>query len=100
MDIVLVPLLFLLKSLFSLLSFVLIADIILSFLMAANVINTSNQIVHSVMDSIRRISDWMCDPVRRNLPVLVGALDFSPVVVIMVLTFLEHVVARILMKIG
>lgn len=100
MDIVVVPLLLLVKSLLSLSVFVLLADVFISLLLAANILNTNNQIVYSIIDSIKRISDAMCNPIRRNFPVLIGTLDFSPVIVILFLTFLEQVVARILMKMG
>jgi len=100
MDILLVPFLLLIKSILGLLGLVIMADVIISLLIAGNILNTNSQIVYSIVDSIKRISDFMCDPIRRNFPVLVGTLDFSPVVVIIVLTFLEHVVARLLIRLG
>lgn len=100
MDIIAVPLLLLIKGVCSLLALVVIADVILSFLVTWSILNTDNQIVWSLVDSIRRISDFMCDPIRKRFPVLVGTLDFSPIIVIMFVSFLEHVIARILMRIG
>lgn len=100
MDILLVPLLLLTKSLFSILVFVVLADVVISILLMGNVLNTNNQIVYAIINSIKRVCNIMCDPIRKRFPVLVGTLDFSPVVVILILSFLEHVIVRILMKLG
>lgn len=98
MDILLVPLLLLTKSLFSLLVFVILADVVVSILLMGNVLNTSNQIVYAIINSIKRVCNLICDPIRRRFPVLVGTLDFSPVVAILILSFLEQVIIRILVK--
>ena len=100
MDILLVPLLLLAKSILSLLMFILVTDIILSFLLAGNVFNTNNQFVYSLIESIRKVSDFMCEPVRKRFPVLVGSFDFSPIIVMILISFFEHVIARILMRMG
>lgn len=100
MDIILVPLLLLIRGLFSLAIFIVVADALVSLLFACNILNVNNQILYSIMSTLRRISDVMCDPVRNRFPVLVGTLDFSPIVVILSLSALEMVIDRILMKIG
>lgn len=100
MDILLVPLLLLIKSISSLLVFVVLADVVISLLLMGNVLNTNNQIVYAIISAVRRVCDFMCNPIRERFPVLVGTMDFSPVVVILLLGFLEQVIVRILLKLG
>lgn len=100
MDIIFVPLLLLVRGLFSLGIYVVVADALASLLFACNILNTNNQILYSIMSALRRISDVLCDPVRKRFPAMVGALDFSPVVVILLLSTLQMVIDRILMRMG
>jgi YggT family protein len=72
---------------------VIIISVILSWLIAFNVINRHNQFVYMVADSMQRLSEPALRPIRRILPDL-GGLDISPVILILVLVFLRDVVIR------
>lgn len=72
---------------------VIIISVILSWLIAFNVINRHNQFVYMIADSMQRLSEPALRPIRRALPDL-GGLDISPVVLILVLIFLRDVVIR------
>ena len=72
---------------------VIIISVILSWLIAFNVINRHNQFVYMIADSMQRLSEPALRPIRRALPEL-GGLDISPVVLILVLIFLRDVVIR------
>ncbi len=39
-----------------------------------------------------RVSDTVCDPVRRLFPTVVGGFDLAPVIVIFVIQFLANVI--------
>lgn len=71
---------------------VLIAGAVLSWLIAFNVVNPYNKFVHSVGEFIYRITEPVLAPVRNILPSL-GGLDLSPVVVILIIFFIERVIA-------
>ena len=98
MDIVVVPLLLLLKAVIGIAIIVVIADVILSWLIAANVLNTNNQFVYMIIDTLSRMSGLMLDPIRKKMPVSVGMIDLSPVILILVLSLLENIVNRVLMR--
>lgn len=100
MDIIFVPLLLLVRGALSLTIYVIIADALVSLLFACNILNTNNQVLYSIMSALRRISDILCDPVRKRLPAMIGTLDFSPVVVILLISTLQMVIDRILMRMG
>jgi len=100
MDVLLGPFLQLVKTVLSLAVWVVIADVLLSWLFIANIFNTNNRFIIMLSDTLERLTNVMLNPIRRNLPCTVGSLDLSPVVLILALTFLENVVIRIMMKIA
>lgn len=61
-----------------------IVQFIIGLLFAFNVVNTSNQFLASFYDAINRLLEPVYRPIRRFLPPT-GALDFSPLVLIILL---------------
>jgi YggT family protein len=70
---------------------VVIISVLLSWLIAFNVINRHNQVVYMIADSLQRLTEPALRPIRNVLPDL-GALDLSPIVLILGLAFLRNVV--------
>ncbi|MEX0696019.1 MAG: YggT family protein [Dongiaceae bacterium] len=68
---------------------VLIAAAVLSWLVAFNVLNTSNRFVYAAGDVLYRVTEPALRPLRRILPNL-GGIDVSPVVLILLLIFLRN----------
>jgi len=73
-----------------------IVQVVLSWLVAFNVVNTSNRFVYLVGDFLYRVTEPALKPVRRILPAM-GGMDLSPVVLILVLYFLRILVRRDIM---
>ena len=71
----------------------LIAAAVLSWLIAFNVVNTRNQVVASVGEFLYRITEPVLRPIRNMLPNL-GGIDVSPVILILIILFLENVIVR------
>lgn len=69
----------------------LIAQAILSWLVAFNVVNTRNRFVYLVGDFLYRITEPALRPIRRVLPSL-GGIDVSPVVLILLLAFIRNLI--------
>ena len=69
----------------------LLISVILSWLVHFNVINTSNQFVYMVGNFLHRITEPVLAPIRRIMPDL-GGIDISPIIVILIITFLRGVV--------
>ncbi len=67
---------------------------ILSWLVAFNVVNTSNRVVYMIGDFLWRITEPALRPIRRILPNL-GGIDISPVILILVLIFANMVLGNI-----
>src|ERR1700704_405096 len=70
----------------------LIASAILSWLIAFNVVNTRNQFVSAVAEFLYRITEPVLAPVRSFMPNL-GGLDISPIIVILIIMFIQRVIA-------
>lgn len=69
----------------------LIAAAILSWLIAFNVVNTRNQFVSAVAEFLYRITEPALAPIRNFLPSF-GGIDISPIILILIIMFLERVI--------
>lgn len=70
---------------------IIIVQAILSWLIAFNVINTSNDIVRSIWIALDKLTEPLYRPIRRVMPDL-GALDLSPMVVLLIIIILQRAV--------
>jgi YggT family protein len=71
----------------------LIAQAVLSWLIAFNVVNTRNQFVAMLWDFLYRITEPALGPIRRLMPNL-GGIDISPVILILIIIFIEKVIVN------
>ncbi|MDB5599681.1 MAG: YggT family protein [Xanthobacteraceae bacterium] len=71
----------------------LIASAILSWLVAFNVVNTRNQVVATIGEFLFRITEPVLRPIRSVIPTL-GGIDVSPVILILIIFFLQNVIVR------
>jgi YggT family protein len=69
---------------------IIIIQAILSWLVAFNVINMHSEFVRTVLMALDRITAPLYRPIRRVMPDL-GALDLSPLVVLLILTIIQQV---------
>ena len=80
------------------LSIIIIAQAIISWLVAFNVINTHNDFVRSLLYALDRITEPLYRPIRKIMPDF-GGIDFSPLVVLLIIfatrTLLSGVAADI-----
>ncbi|WP_307117968.1 YggT family protein [Sphingomonas kyeonggiensis] len=73
------------------LSWIIIIQAILSWLIAFNVINTYNDFVRSVWQTLEAITRPIYRPIRRIMPDF-GALDLSPLVALLLIIILKDFV--------
>jgi YggT family protein len=71
---------------------VFIIMIIMSWLISFNVINTRNQFVATVWRILNQITEPILRPIRRFVP-NVGGLDLSPLIVFVIIFFLQNLLA-------
>ena len=79
---------YLIIQILKLYSYVVIANVIISWLVAFNILNTSSRFVYAILDFTYRLTDPFLNKIRRFLPNL-GAFDISPIVLLLLIWFIE-----------
>ena len=69
-------------------SYVVFANVVVSWLVAFNVLNTSNRFVYAILDFTYRLTNPILNRIRRFLPNL-GAFDISPIILLLLIWFVE-----------
>ncbi len=82
------------QYLLSIVSLIIIVQVILSWLFAFNVLNTSSHGVRTFAVAIDRITAPLYRPIRRLLPDF-GGLDFSPLVVLILVQVLQKLLTGV-----
>jgi YggT family protein len=73
-------------------TWVVIAAVAVSWLIAFNVINTRNEIVAAIVNIIYQLTEPLLAPIRRMLPNL-GGLDLSPLVLLLLVFLIQRIIA-------
>jgi YggT family protein len=76
---------------------VIIAQVIISWLVAFNVINTQSNFVRTVLDALDRLTAPLYRPIRKILPDF-GGIDFSPIVLILAIQILRKLNAGLALE--
>ena len=75
---------------------ILIISIVLNWLVAFNVVNTSNRVVHMVGDFLYRITEPALGRIRRIVPSF-GGIDLAPLILILGLAFARRLLPELLL---
>ncbi|MCC7346162.1 MAG: YggT family protein [Variibacter sp.] len=71
--------------------YILIAMAVLSWLIAFNVVNMRHPVVDTIGRVLYRLTEPVLAPIRRRLPSM-GGIDLSPVIVILIIFFIQSVI--------
>ena len=69
-------------------SYVVLANVVISWLITFNVLNTQNRFVYSILEVTYRLTNPILIKIRRFLPNL-GSLDISPIILLLLIWFIE-----------
>ena len=69
-------------------SYVVIAYVVISWLVAFNILNTQNRFVYSILEFTYRLTEPFLNRIRRFIPNL-GAFDISPIILLLLIWFIE-----------
>ena len=83
------PFIWLIETLIDLVTWLVIASAIVSWLVAFNVVNMRNQFIRTVVEMLYRLTEPMLRPIRRMMPNL-GGVDISPVILLLGLFFVRE----------
>lgn len=81
------------------LGWIIIAQVILSWLVAFNVLNTSSQGLRAFLGALDRITEPLYRPLRRIMPDF-GGIDFSPLVVLLLIQILRMLLSGVAMDVA
>ncbi len=79
---------FLIHAISSLIWYIVIAHVILSWLISFNVVNMNNQFVYQLYINLDKLLKPMLRPIQKILPNM-GGLDLSPIVLLIGIQFIE-----------
>ena len=79
---------YLVLQILKLYSYVVVANVLISWLIAFNVLNTRNRFVYAILELTYRLTDPILVRIRRFLPNL-GSLDISPIILLLLIWFIE-----------
>ena len=79
---------YLILQILKLYSYVVIANVVISWLIAFNILNTSNRFVYSILEFTYKLTDPIYNKIRRFLPNL-GTFDISPIILLLLIWFIE-----------
>ena len=79
---------YLVLQILKLYSYVVIANVIVSWLIAFNVLNTQNRFVYAILEFSYKLTEPFLNKIRRFLPNL-GSLDISPISLLLLIWFIE-----------
>lgn len=82
-----------------LLVWIIIAQVIISWLVAFNVINTSSNFVRTMLDGLDRLTAPLYRPIRKIMPDF-GGIDFSPIVLILAIQIVRRLVGGLALETG
>ncbi|SFJ87955.1 YggT family protein [Pseudovibrio ascidiaceicola] len=72
-------------------TWVIIANVIFSWLYAFNVVNSSNQFIAMIGQTLYNLTEPLLRPIRRFLPAM-GGLDLSPIVLLLGIFLIERII--------
>ena len=85
---------YLVLQILKLYSYIVIANVVVSWLVAFNILNTQNRFVFSVLDTTYKLTNPVLNKIRRFIPTF-GSIDISPIILILALIFLRNLVFEI-----
>ena len=85
------PFIWLVLTVIDLYMWVVIIGVALSWLVAFNVVNTSNRLVYMIGDFTHRFTEPVLRRIRQYIP-NIGGMDISPVLLIMGLVFTQRLI--------
>ena len=95
--IILDPLLQVLSVALTIYVYMVIGSAILSWLVHFGVLNTRNQVVSLIGEFLWRVTEPALRPIRRFMPNL-GGIDISPIILILIIYFLQMVLQNVLVS--
>ena len=90
-------LLWLINSVIDIYKFIIIAQVVVSWLIAFGVINMQNQFVRSVAQALYQLTEPALRQIRKIVPSM-GGLDFSPLILLLGVMFVQRLINELFFR--
>ena len=97
MDVIIVPLFQVLLAILNIYEIIVVVAVVMSWLFHFQVINYSNQFVRIVWDLVSRLTEPVLARIRAFLPNM-GGIDLSPIILLLLVFFIQNVVYQLMQK--
>jgi len=87
------PVTWLIYTIIKIYIYVLIAWVVMSWLLAFNVVNTRHPFVNAIARFLHNVTAPALRPIQRVVP-LIGGVDISPLILALLLSFVQQLVVR------
>ena len=94
------PIFMLISLVCNILFWVVIASVILSWLVAFNVVNLRNPLMARVYEGLNRFTERLYAPIRKVIPTVYGGMDISPVIFLIFLQLVQYTLGWLTIKYG
>lgn len=84
------PVFMLIHMLCTLLFWVIVISVILSWLVAFNVVNTRNPLMARLHSALDTLTEKLYAPIRKRIPTIYGGMDISPVIILILLQLIQY----------
>jgi YggT family protein len=81
----------LVDTLYNIVWWLILASVVMSWLVAFNIVNINNPTVRQIFYTIQRLTEPLLAPIRRMLPNM-GGLDISPIILLVLLMFARNLI--------
>ena len=85
----------LIDSVINIYIWLIIINVILSWLVSFNILNTQSRFVFAILNATHQLTDPVLNKIRKFIPNL-GSIDISPVVLILLLVFIRNLLFELL----
>ena len=99
MNTILIPILQVLSVALNLYWWVVLVAVIMSWLVALNMINTHNQIVRPIGNFVQQLAEPVIRRIRRVVPV-VGNVDLSAIVLFLLIILAQQFIAQLIFRLS
>ena len=84
------PIFWLISALCSILFWVILISVILSWLVAFNVVNLRNPLMARIYAGLNSFTERLYAPIRKVIPTIYGGMDISPVIVLLLIQLVQY----------
>lgn len=99
MNILIVPLFYVLMTVLDIVYYALIIYVILNWLYILNIVNPHNPTLNKIAGILHGFMHVLLRPLQNKIP-RVGGIDFSPLILLLIITFLQRMLGQLVVSLS